>query len=221
MTRFFTLLLFSLFIVACGGPEGEAVETADAEEVPTGAQTVEGAQYNVDPAASNVEWEGSKLVGGSHTGTIPIVNGQLMVTGDRIVGGRFTMDISKLENTDLGEADGRDKLVGHLKSGDFFDVEKYPMANFTITNVQPVSGREDNATHTITGNLQLKDVTKSVTLPAIVSIDGSQLKASTPEFVIDRKQWNMEYGSGSIAGIAQDNIINDEVGLQLYVVANR
>ncbi len=221
MIRYFTLLLAFSLLVACGGPEGTEVDSTEAMEETSTTEMVQATQFVVDPAASNVTWEGAKKIGGSHTGTIPVTQGQLMVAEGRLVGGKFSMDIRNIQNTDLGEADGRDKLVGHLKSADFFDVEKYPMAEFVITNVQPQANGTDGITHNITGNLTLKGQSRSVTLPAIVSMDGNQFKASTPPFTIDRKEWGMEYGSGSIAGIAQDNIINDEVGLELYIVANK
>ena len=221
MTRLFTLLLvFSLF-AACGGPEGTEVDSTAALEETTTTEMVKATQFVVDPATSVVNWEGSKKIGGGHTGTIPVTQGQLMVAEGRLVGGKFSLDIRELKNTDLDEDSGRDKLVGHLKSGDFFDVEKFPMAEFVITNVQPQTDGTDGVTHNITGNLTLKGQSRSVTLPATVSMDGNQFKASTPKFTIDRKEWGMDYGSGSLAGIAQDNIINDEVGLELMIVANK
>ena len=221
MLRFLSLLFITSLFAACGGAEGTDVESTEAMDETPKSEMVAATQYSVDPAASVVNWEGTKLVGGGHTGTIPVTNGQLMVAGGKLVGGKFTMDVRKLENTDLGEADGRDKLVGHLKSADFFDVEKYPMAEFVITNVQPAGENAEGVTHNVTGNLTLKGESRSVTIPAIVSMDGNQLKASAPAFTIDRKEWGMEYGSGSIAGIAQDKIINDEVGLELMLVANK
>ena len=225
MIRLLSLFAFLLILTACGGPDGTEVESGEAltEAEEGGTMTTTAAvKYAVNPAQSNVEWEGSKLVGGSHQGTMPLTFGEIMVAdGSKLVAGRFSIDLREMENTDLEDAEARAKLIGHLQSADFFDTEKYPMAEFTIVNVQPASANNDGITHNITGNLMLKGQTRSITLPAIVSIDGDTFKASTPEFTIDRKEWGMEYGSGSIAGIAQDNIINDEVGLQLYIVATR
>ena len=210
----------SLF-AACGGPEGEAVESSAAVDPEMKTERVASAQYDVDPTASLVNWEGTKLIGGGHTGTIPVTNGQIMVANDAIVGGKFVMDIREMTNTDLPADEGGDKLVGHLKSADFFDVEKYPMAEFVITRVQPTTGDDADHTHDISGNLTLKGQSRNVTLPANVSMDGNMLKASTKKFTIDRKEWGMDYGAGTTAGIAQDRIINDEVGLELMIVANK
>lgn len=206
-------------ITACGGVEGTEVDASDAETPVT--EMKPSAVYNVDASASVVNWEGAKLTGGSHTGTIPVSDGQIMVSDGKIVGGKFTMDIREMTNTDLAEKpDAQAKLVGHLKSADFFEVEKYPMAQFEITRVQPATDTE-GITHNISGNLTLKGETKNVTIPTNVTMDGDMIKAAAPAFVIDRTDWNIEYGSGSLEGIAQDNIINDEVGLELMLVAKK
>lgn len=219
MKQFFLLFSLAAFLTACGGPEGEAVSSSAAEEE-TKTEMVASAQYNVDAASSVVNWEGAKLAG-THTGTIPVTNGQLMVANGNIVGGKFVMDIRELTNTDMPADQGGDKLVGHLKSPDFFDVENHPMANFTITKVQAVEAPEDGRTHDITGNLTLKGQTRSVTIPSTVTMEGDMIKASTPKFTIDRMEWGIEYGNGSIADLAKDKVINDEVGLEIMLVANK
>ena len=61
----------------------------------------------------------------------------------------LTIDVASV---DTGSAD-RD---GHLKSGDFFDAETYPTITFTSTDV-----KRDGSDWTITGDLTIKDVTKS------------------------------------------------------------
>ena len=134
MKRFFALIAISSLFVACGGPEGTAVESMDAVDAAaeTTTELVSSAQYNVDPAASIVNWEGAKVAYG-HVGTIPVTSGQLMVAEGKIVGGKFSIDLRKMENTDIPEAEKRADLIGHLQGPDFFDTEKYPMAGFTIT----------------------------------------------------------------------------------------
>lgn len=49
---------------------------------------------------------------------------------------------------------------GHLKTGDFFEVEKFPKITFTSTEVTA----KDDETLVVTGDLTIKDVTKSVTI---------------------------------------------------------
>lgn len=213
----FSLLALVFALVACGGPEGEKVTSGEAEV--EASSTMASASYMVDATASVINWEGSKLVGGGHTGTIKIKEGQLVVADNKIVGGKFAIDMASLTNADL-EGDMKAKLEGHLKSDDFFAVETFPEATFVITSLAVVEGNPA-VSHNITGNLTMRDSTRSITIPAMVSMDGNSIKATSTNFVIDRTEWNVKYGSGSIAGIAQDNIINDNVGLKINLVATK
>jgi polyisoprenoid-binding protein YceI len=221
MKRFFALIVISSLFVACGGPEGTAVESMDAVDTAAATTTelVSSAQYNVDPAASIVNWEGAKVAYG-HVGTVPVTSGQLMVAEGNIVGGKFSIDLRKMENTDIPEAEKRADLVGHLQGPDFFDTEKYPMADFVITQVQPAAA-DAGYSHEITGNLMLKGEKRSITIPASVTMEGGMLKASTEKFTIDRTEWGVSYNNSGIAGLAKDKIINDNIGLEIMLVANK
>lgn len=221
MKRFFALIAITSLFVACGGPEGTAVESMDAVDAAaeTTTELVSSAQYNVDPAASVVNWEGAKVAYG-HVGTLPVTSGQLMVAEGNIVGGKFALDLRKMESTDIDDPEKRAKLIGHLQSPDFFDTEKYPMADFVITQVQPASA-EASHSHQITGNLTMKGEQRSITIPASITMEGGMLKATTPKFTIDRNDWGVNYNSSSLEGIAKDNIINDNIGLEITLVAGK
>lgn len=220
MKRFFILLSFAALFAACGGPEGEAVASSDAIDEAAGkSELVAAAQYNVDPTASVINWEGAKVAYG-HVGTVPVTNGQLMVADGELKGGQFSIDLREIKNTDIEDAEKNAKLVGHLLSEDFFDVAKHPMAQFTITRVQPAAEGAEY-THDITGNLTLRGESRSITIPSTVSMDGSQFKASTPKFTIDRTEWGVSYNNSGIVDLAKDNIINDNIGLEIMLVANK
>ncbi|MEM9526990.1 MAG: YceI family protein [Bacteroidota bacterium] len=220
MKRFFILLSFAALFAACGGPEGEAVASTDAVDEAAGkTELVAAAQYNVDPAASSINWEGTKVAYG-HVGTVPVTNGQLMVAEGELKGGQFSIDLREIKNTDIEDAEKSAKLVGHLHSEDFFDVANHPMAEFTITQIQAAAEGEEY-THDITGNLTLRGESRSITIPATVSMEGGQLKANTPKFTIDRTEWGVTYKNSGIEGIVKDEIINDNIGLEIMLVANK
>ena len=101
-----------------------------------------------------------------------------------------------------------DKLTGHLKTPDFFDVAKFPKATFVMTEIKP--GVSADAPYTITGNLTLHGVTKSISFPATVKVSGDDL-AITSEFVINRKDFGI-----TTSGKA-DDLIRDEVVIKLDV----
>jgi polyisoprenoid-binding protein YceI len=220
MTRYFFLLAFAtLFFTSCGNaPEGEKVSSEEAVEVKD--QPAETATtYSVDVAASQIDWIGSKFTGDQHNGYLKLSSGSLNVENGNIVGGSFLVDMNSLTDTDLDESSGKGKLEGHLKSADFFDAGQFPTGKFEIASVAAVEGNPD-ATHEITGNLTLKDVTKSITIPAKVEMSDSGISATTPQFTINRTEWNVKYGSG-ILGVAQDKAINDDVALKINLVASK
>ncbi len=217
MTRLFKFTGFILLTglaVACGGPQGDKAKTGEAQEI---SATVGDVAMKVDVASSLIEWTGAKPTG-EHHGTIAISDGSFSLTDGKIVSGKFTIDMNSIVNLDLTSAEDNGKLVGHLKSPDFFDAEKYPTAKFEITSVDAVSGNPD-VTHNITGNLTMKDVTKSITFPANVMVEGNALTAETPAFVIDRTQWNVQYGSKTLFDNLKDKFINDEISLKIIVKA--
>ena len=218
MVRLLSLFSLALFLVACG-PSGTEVESSEAKAAANTEPVT--ASFAVDVAASTVEWEGTKLIGGGHQGTIPVTSGTLETNDDKLVSGKFTLNVAGLQNTDLGEEDGKSKLEGHLKGADFFDVEQFPTASFEITGVNMIEDAEDGHTHDITGNLTLKGTSRSITIPATVTTEGDMVKAMTPDFVIDRTEWGVQYNSGSLGDIAKDKVINDEVGLKINLVAKK
>lgn len=212
--RLFAIIAMAGIAFSCGGPQGEKARTGDAQEV---SVTTGDVTMNVDVTASKVEWTGTKPTG-QHHGTINISEGSLMLIDGNIVGGKFTIDMNSIVDIDLTNAEDNGKLVNHLKSPDFFDAAKYSTAVFEITSVEAVSGNAD-ATHNITGNLTMKEISKSVTFPAKVVIEGKQLTATTPEFIIDRSKWNVQYGSRSFFNDLKDKFINDEIALKISLSA--
>ena len=214
------LTLFAVGFLACNGaPEGEQVDAGEkvekSEATKSAAQA--GMSYMVNTDASKVNWVGSKLMGKEHTGYINLKSGTLTVNDGNIVDGTFTLDMTSITDTDLAPEDGKEKLEGHLKSDDFFNVSEYEEGTFEIVEVKQ-AGDNPDATHQIVGNLTLKGITKSVTIPAKISMTENELTATTPQFTIDRTEWEVMYGSSAL-GLAKDKIINDRVGLTIELQA--
>jgi polyisoprenoid-binding protein YceI len=53
----------------------------------------------------------------------------------------------------------------HLRSADFFDVEKYPEIVFRSTAIRPATKSGDEEVYDVTGNLEMHGVTKEITVP--------------------------------------------------------
>ena len=183
----------------------------------------DGTAYTID-SSSTVTWTGSKPTG-QHHGIFKLKEGQLIINDNKLTGGSFTIDMGSLQNIDLAsDADNKNKLEGHLKSPDFFDVTKYPTAKFEIVSVEPF--KEDpakndvifkDATHVIKGNLTLKDSTKSISFPAKVTVDAKTAAASA-EFNMDRTQWGINYKGPNNP---QDWVISKTVNIKLSIAATK
>lgn len=217
-----------LFVAAVGAmtfacsnsPEGEKVDAQEAQEVKEVETTSE--TYAVAADESTIMWEGSDVAGKMHEGAIYLNSGELMVEGGNIVGGNFTIDMGSIENHDLEDEEYNAKLVGHLKSPDFFNVDSFPTAKFEITDVQTLEG--DTAfTHQISGNLTMKDQTKNITFKANVTMDNGSIMAESSNFVIDRAQWNVKFRSPSFFSMDElkDKAINDEMGIKIKLMASK
>lgn len=90
-------------------------------------------KFTADPSASALEWKGDKIIGSGHTGTISLKEGWLTREGNHITGGEFIVDMQSIKDNDIKDAKMRERLEGHLKSDDFFGVEKYPLSKLVIT----------------------------------------------------------------------------------------
>ncbi len=217
-TRLLPLIFAGFFFMtAC---KKEAAETAtDARDASAPSQ--DAISYNVNTSTSVIEWTGSKQVG-KHSGTLKLSGGTVFVRDNKIEGGNFTIDMNTINVIDLKPGDGKEDLEAHLKgltvekADHFFNVQKYPEAKFEITGVSTETGKS-----TIEGNLTIKETTKNVKFPAIVSIDDSNVSITSDTFIIDRTEWKVNYASKSVFTDLNDKFVNDEIELRVVVKASR
>lgn len=198
-------------------PKADQAHTSDAKPI---EQTTSGVNYAVDPGQTKIEFVGTEPTG-RHHGTIMIKDGNLTVQNNMIRTGKIVIDINTLRTDDQDSA-GNAKLTGHLLSSDFFDVQQYPEATFEITSV--AEGTEGSgevmlkdATHTVTGNLNLKGTVKSISFPARINMNGDVITTDA-SFNIDRTHWGLNYGNDKSLG---NKFINPIVNIQLRLVASK
>lgn len=163
---------------------------------------IEDGTVEVKVETSSVTWKGYKVTG-SHKGKIALKEGELTFKEGKLVGGEFVIDMSTIENTDM-EGEYKEKLEGHLKSEDFFGVEKYPTALLTFKNVKS-TGKNS---YEVVGDLTIKDITKPITFE--LSVYGNKATANVK---IDRTKFDVRYGSTSFFDDLQDKAIYDEFDL--------
>ena len=160
----------------------------------------------ISPENSKVEFVASKVTR-SHNGSFKQFSGKIELAPNSTPDSKVSVDI----DTASIVAD-EDQLTAHLKTPDFFDVAKFPKATFVSTKIEP--GNTPGATHTVTGNLEMHGVKKSITFPATIQVAPDSVTVNA-EFAINRKDFGIVY-----AGKA-DDLIRDEVVMKLSIKAPR
>lgn len=166
-----------------------------------------------DASATVIDWKGDKIVGSEHVGTIDLKSGWLSVDGNVITGGEFIVDMSSIKNTDVKDEKMRERLVGHLKSDDFFGVETYPHSKLVITG----STRTGDGKLLVKGSLTIKKATHPVEFTVTESKSGDTLTYTAP-LTFDRSLYNVRFGSGKFFANLGDNAINDDIKLTVKLV---
>lgn len=175
-------------------------------------------EYNVDLKGSTLKWTGEKVTG-KHFGTINIKDGSFKkeVAG---FSGIFNIDMNSIKIDDLKDAGTNAKLLGHLKSDDFFSVEKFAIATFKLKGIKDYSPKKgEKGKHLVTGDLTIKGITNEISFPAEVKFDNKSFKADA-NFTINRAKWDIRYGSGSFFDNLGDKMIYDDIKFELKLVAN-
>jgi polyisoprenoid-binding protein YceI len=208
------LLAGSLLLSGCAENPADNVPSANVSSTPVAQSTpqasvtpdatpVDGTVYAF-AEATQVDFVGSKAVMGSQSGGFKKVDGSVTVPGDNLEQAvvDLTIDMESVFSDDP-------KLTKHLKSEDFFDVPNNPTSSFKSSSIAKL-----DEGFNVSGNLTLRGVTKTISFPATISVEGDTLTTKA-EFSINRKDFNIVY-----AGKA-DNLIRDDVVIKFDVTAKK
>ena len=167
----------------------------------------------VDIHKSTVKWKGSKITEG-HEGFIQIQKGVLMIEHGTLVGGQISFNMKTITNSDIESEKYKAMLEGHLKSVDFFDVDKYPLSTISVTKATKTEGNN----YSIVADLSIKGITHSITFDAEVDIQKIAFFAKA-KIKIDRTKWDIVYNSGNFFKDLGDKLILDEIELDIYLLS--
>ncbi|PIP91875.1 MAG: lipid-binding protein [Bdellovibrionales bacterium CG12_big_fil_rev_8_21_14_0_65_38_15] len=178
--------------------------------------SAQAADYSFNAKASKLEWEGKKI-SGAHMGEVSLKEGKIELNEGVLKGGEIQIDLSSITTTDL-QGEWADKLVGHLKSDDFFSAEKHPTATFKIDSAKKVSGNKFK----VTGPLTIKGKSAPQTFEVSVKTEGDKVTVNG-DISIDRTTYDIKYGSGKFFDPKSlgDKMINDKFTVKLNLVANK
>ncbi|MBV6879048.1 YceI family protein [Epilithonimonas ginsengisoli] len=204
------LISASVFIISCGK---DKPVTSESNEVLT---TSDGQIYVVDTLNSKAEWKGFKVVKSdntSHIGGLKFESGEVTVKDKKLESGQFVIDMTSLSNEDLKDAESNGKLLGHLKSADFFDTGKFPTASYEITKVIEAPAGSDYNT-VLDGNLTLKGIIKPFTFNANVKVAEGELTIATEPKDINRDEFGIKFQMPAAEGL-----IKNEINIQVKIKA--
>jgi polyisoprenoid-binding protein YceI len=174
-----------------------------------------GQKYVADASSSKLEWTGKKLTG-EHYGEIKLRGGELTFSKDKLVGGKFEMDMNSITCTDITDAKSNKRLVDHLRSEDFFSVVRHPTSHFVITSVEAKSATEYN----VTGNLTIKGKTNPLTFPVKLRRENNRLLAEAT-MTFDRSMYDVKFGSQSFYENLGDKLVYDDIDLAIKLSFNQ
>ena len=203
----FTALLCACEDPSANKPKAQTADPSNAVAASNKAPALTGAALSlpISPESSKIEFTGSKVTG-SHEGGFTKFSGAIDLINDKPEDSKVSVDI---ETASIYA--NVDQLTNHLKTADFFDVEKFPKATFTSTKIAHSDGSPADS-YTVTGDFELHGVKKAITFPATIQV-GSDAVTVKSEFTINRKDFGIMY-----AGKA-DDLIRDGVVIRLDINA--
>ena len=210
-----TALLLIALVIINGCTKSDSQNMSSGSNTGTTA-TNTGKRISLSLPESKLEWVGKKVTG-QHNGTVDISKGDIYIDDGKLTGGNFEINFASIKVLDLQDAGMNAKLTEHLKSEDFFSAEKFPSGKFEISAITPLkSGTQNN--YMISGNLTIKGISKPISFPAEVTINGDALSARA-DIKIDRTLWDVKFRSGKFYENLGDKLISDEIELKFDLKA--
>jgi polyisoprenoid-binding protein YceI len=177
------------------------------------------AVYSLDATGSTFKWHATKVTG-EHYGVAKFSKGSVVVSNNVLKSAEINVDMTSIDATDL-TGEYHDKLVGHLKSDDFFAVAKFNTATIKVKSATAIKGATKDANnYTIVADLTIKGITQEVTFPAIVIVSTKQVVVNA-DFNINRAKFDVRYGSSSFFEGLGDKAIADDFNVKVRVVATK
>ena len=199
MKKLFTLAAIAglaLSVVAISQPKSQTATT-----------------LKVDAKESSFKWTGKKVVG-EHWGYVQFNDGAVTVDGKKLTGGSFTVNMPTITVEDM-KGEYMEKLVGHLKSEDFFATEKHATSTLKIKALTPIAGaKAGDKNFDVVADLTIKNITKEIKFPAQIIVTADKVIANA-EFDIDRTLFDIKYKGQA------DNLISDNFNVNVRVVAKK
>ena len=209
----FSLLLFT----GCGGKDSsKSNNKVKAVNDNVSTLSLASGNYIAESESSSILWECAWLGGNSHNGDILLEEGQLSIKDNNNLTGSFLVDMTTIDCHDEKNIGTKNKIIGHLKSDDFFDVKNHQKAKLEIISSENIGGNE----FLFKGNLNIKGKTNSVQMKGSVHKLNSGYSADI-NLTFDRSKYDVRYRSAAFFSDLGDRIISDDVFLNVKIKLNK
>ena len=209
----FSLLLFT----GCGGKDSsKSNNKVKAVNDNVSTLSLASGNYIAESESSSILWECAWLGGNSHNGDILLEEGQLSIKDNNNITGSFLVDMTTIDCHDEKNIGTKNKIIGHLKSDDFFDVKNHQKAKLEIISSENIGGNE----FLFKGNLNIKGKTNSVQMKGSVHKLNSGYSADI-NLTFDRSKYDVRYRSAAFFSDLGDRIISDDVFLNVKIKLNK
>lgn len=208
MKKYLIILLLAgaLVVSACGTEKkDDDIKNVSPESKPTAGI------YSIDATASQVNWHAEKIIGKGHNGSVKIKSGSVSISPESSTGSII------IDMTSISESENTEALIKHLKSPDFFDVNKFPESKIELTKITP---KDEINKYEISGNLTIKDKTNPISFDAIAIGTNDNIKL-TGKFSINRTLWDIRFGSNKFFDNLGDKAIRDDIDYDISISANK
>ena len=157
---------------------------------------------------STLKWTGKQITTKTHFGSLKFKSGNITFENGIISSGKFLVDMTSLLVEDL-QGNYKQKLEGHLKSDDFFSVEKFNESSLAI-----LSSSKNDSGLDVNGNLTIK----GITLPIKFKLEDLEMDQEEVRWkgvlTFDRSKYNVRFRSGSFFQNLGDKLILDEIRIE-------
>jgi len=173
-----------------------------------------GLSWTLDPYHADVEFSARHMMVSTVKGHFTEFTAELEIDPE---------DLTKSSAKATIKAASIDTRVGarndHLRSADFFDVEKYPNLTYQSRKIESVGGDR----YRVEGDLTIKDVTKPVTLDVTFhgvrkSPQGQMVAGFEATGKINRSDFGLTYNAALEAGGV---VVGDEIKISIDAEANQ
>ena len=169
--------------------------------------------YAVEISTSKLIWTGKEVSTKQHNGTLNIKNGQIIISDKGLISGDIEIDMSSINTTDI-KGRGKERLDGHLKSPDFFDVKRHPVA---FLKFQGNEKHFSDGKLKFDGELTIKNISHPISFFSTIENVNGKLSARA-EVTFDRSLYNVRFGSGKFFDNLGDRLIYDEISIDVFIV---